>query len=141
MCRQGDAELLDLYVQTVGTERLHELDSRHCQSSDPAFVDLLIAHGVSPNNTDWFGRTSLHYAAEEGQVGVAARLLDHGADIDNVDLRERTTPLGYAARKGQSEMVRFFLDQGASLDAPEGREWARPLALAELVPSGASPSA
>ena len=132
VCRQGDVELLDLYVQTVGTEALHQLDSRHCRSKEPAFVDRLIAHGVSANNVDWFGRTSLHYAAEDGEVAIASRLLENGADIDAVDLRERTTPLGYAARKAQADMVRFLLDQGANPAAPEDREWARPLAYAQL---------
>lgn|GEM_PF-3239999 len=133
VCECGNAEVLDKYVQKVGTQCLHDLDSRHCRSSDLAFVEKLISHGVRVDNTDFLGRTSLHYAAERGEIDVAACLLAHGADMEAVDLSERTTPMGYAARQGRADMVRYLLDHGASLESPEGREWARPQALAELA--------
>jgi ankyrin repeat protein len=124
--------VLDQYVRKVGTDKLHELTSAHCQSPNPEFVSRLIGHGVSPNNTDWLGRTSLHLAVEEGNVAVADRLLEHGADLESIDLHGSTTPLGYAARKGHLEMVQFLMDKGADPHAPAHREWARPLAYAEF---------
>ena len=128
-----DLQVLDLYVEEVGTENLHELQSRHCRSSDPAFVDRLIFHGINPDNRDSLGRTILHYAAEDGNLAVAECLLKHGADIDATDVRRSTTPLGYAAHKGQIEMVRFLLDKGADPKTPVDREWALPMAYAELA--------
>jgi ankyrin repeat protein len=119
-------------VAKVGTERLHELTSRHCQSSNPDFIDRLIHHGVHPDNRDWYGRTALHYAAENGDTAAAERWIDNGADVNAVDVRESTTALGYAARKGHAEMVRLLLDKGADPAAPADREWARPAVYAEL---------
>ena len=132
VCHAGDVDILDLYVAKVGTERLHELTSRHCQSSNPDFIDRLIHHGVHPDNRDWYGRTALHYAAENGDTAAAERWIDNGADVNAVDVRESTTALGYAARKGHAEMVRLLLDKGADPAAPADREWARPAVYAEL---------
>ena len=128
----SDVELLDLYVTTVGTDRLHELDSLHSLSNDPAFVDRLNAHGVNPNNLDCMGRSYLHWAADGGHVGVLERYLDHGAEINAVDLYHSTTPLGYAARKGDIASVRLLLEKGADPKLPADRGWAQPLTYAEL---------
>ena len=128
----GNVEILDLHVEIVGTDKLYEFGSFHCRFADPLFLERLIAHGFSPDNRDWWGRTNLHHAALNGKLDMVECLLNHGANIEAVDLRERTTPLGYAARKGHPDMVRYLLSRRASLEPPEGREWATPQALAEL---------
>jgi len=93
------------------------------------YLDILFSHGVSPNLGDWFGKTWLHFCAQNGDVDAAARLLDHGADINAVEAEYRSTPLVEAAKQGHTEMAKFLLDRGADPNAPADA-WARPLAWA-----------
>ena len=63
-------------------------------------------------------------------VEFARLLLDHGADINAIEDKLKSTPLGWAARFGLKKLVEFLLERGADpnlADAP----WATPLAWAE----------
>jgi hypothetical protein len=66
----------------------------------------------------------------EQRVGLACLLIDHGADIDAIDVDYQSTPLGYAARNGYGELVALFLNRGAD-PTRAGEPWATPLAWAE----------
>ena len=69
---------------------------------------------ITAKNTD--GRTSLHYAAQEG-CGVAA-LVNRGADV-NARRNGGLTPLMDAARKGQLEAARTLVAAGADVNAAD----------------------
>lgn len=58
----------------------------------------------------------LHWAAVMGDVAHAERLLDAGADVNEVDSHGRATPLGVAADSGSIDMVRLLLDRGADVN-------------------------
>jgi RNA polymerase sigma factor (sigma-70 family) len=62
--------------------------------------------------------TALHYAAEKGQIDVAAILLDRGADINAVELSHQLPPIGWATTfpRMQREMAEFLIARGARLD-------------------------
>ena len=67
----------------------------------------------------------LHWAAEEGQVNLAKRLLNKGfcvSDINHIG----HTPLHSAAKAGQAEITQFFLGCGADLEAG-AHDFATPL--------------
>ena len=66
-----------------------------------------------PGTTEW--ETALHYAAEVGNLGLARRLIELGADPDLRDKRFGTTPLGWARYFGQPELIAFL----APLTRPE----------------------
>jgi hypothetical protein len=59
-----------------------------------------------PGTTEW--ETALHYTAEVGNLGLARRLIELGADPDLRDERFGTTPLGWARYFGQPELIAFL---------------------------------
>lgn len=64
---------------------------------------------------DKFGRSSLHYAASEGDASEVARLIAQGEDVN---LRDRGgwTPLHFAAQKSSAAVVRLLLHVSAAID-------------------------
>jgi ankyrin repeat protein len=87
----------------------------------PGAVELLVETGFDvnalgrsdiPSNQPW--HTALHVAAERGDLELARKLLELGADPGIRDKRYRSTPLGWARHFGQ--------DAGAELLAPVTNE-------------------
>ncbi|HWH70940.1 MAG TPA: ankyrin repeat domain-containing protein, partial [Candidatus Sulfotelmatobacter sp.] len=68
------------------------------------------------NAGDDRGRTSLHEAAEKGQIVVAQFLLANGAAVNAKDIG-RWTPLHLAARSGHKAMVELLLSHQAEVQA------------------------
>ena len=84
---------------------------------------------MDPNHMSWHRLTLLHHMAIAGELAKARLLLDHGADIDPIDLEYQSTPLGVAVRAGQRALVALLLERGADPNAA-GATWARPLTWA-----------
>jgi len=63
--------------------------------------------------------TPLMTAAEHGDIRAVKEILATGANIDDVDMADRTA-LHIAAIHGRTEVVRFLLDHGANVDAKAG---------------------
>jgi len=100
-----------------GITPLMEASGRHQGSKrHSAVVEMLLAHGVSPNvATLNFGLTPLHAAAERGPVDIVEMLINKGADVN----RRTTTaqgdpPLMWASQQGRSTVVEMLLAHGAS---------------------------
>jgi ankyrin repeat protein len=93
-------------------------------------AQLLLDHGVDPNETNGMGMTTLHILAGEGTVEAASWLLDRGADINTRDREFDSTPLAWAARAGREDMVRFLLSRGAKPVHPDDEPWATPISWA-----------
>lgn len=64
------------------------------------------------NDRDFFGRTPLHYAAQQNQCAVVLALLKAGADGNASDLLGNT-PLHVAAAKGHTEVARKLVEEKA----------------------------
>ena len=126
----------DLKISNEGFDRRNAI----------TILGMLLEHGVNPNlrnpRDERFNFTILHHLAgkscnsrtyghtEEEVVEFARRLLNHGADINAIDNKLKSTPLGWAARFGCKKLVEFLLDRGADpklADAP----WATPMAWAK----------
>lgn len=60
--------------------------------------------------------TPLLLAARAGCVGLVAKLLDFGADLDAQDESENLTAISIAAENSDLEMVELFLDRGIMPD-------------------------
>ncbi len=71
----------------------------------------LLAANAAVNQSNDQKRTALHYAVYQGHVDVVEILLDHGADVQVLDVG-RQTPLHIAASHGDVPMIRFLLDHG-----------------------------
>lgn len=93
-------------------------------------AQLLLDHGVDPNETNGMGMTPLHIVAGQGTVDAARWLLDQGADIHARDREFDSTPLAWAARAGREDMARFLLSRGAKPVHPDDEQWATPMAWA-----------
>jgi ankyrin repeat protein len=93
-------------------------------------AQLLVDHGVDPNETNGMGMTALHIVAGQGTVDAARWLLDCGADIHARDREFDSTPLAWAARAGREDMARFLVSRCASVVHPDDEPWATPIAWA-----------
>ncbi|MEZ5465266.1 MAG: ankyrin repeat domain-containing protein [Lysobacteraceae bacterium] len=76
-------------------------------------VMTLLANGADPRAADAEGNTPLHHAARSSDPGVAALLLDAGAEIDAPN-RGGLTPLGVACSCSNWRLARFLLENKAS---------------------------
>jgi uncharacterized protein len=76
-------------------------------------VTRLIAAGVSLNGVDANRNTALTFAARDGQIEIAKKLLDAGAEPGWVD-DEKVTPLILASFKNHPKIVRLLLAKGSA---------------------------
>ncbi len=75
------------------------------QSGMEAVVALLLDLGAAPDAAPHDGKRALHWAAQNGHVGVAKRLLAAGSDVDRRGSPYDATPLGFAIHCGQPAVV------------------------------------
>ena len=76
------------------TSAVHKAVMRHSLSE----VTQAIAQGEDVDALDREGRTSLFYAAIDGDIAIAAALIRHGANVNAQD-KQLETPLHFAARQ------------------------------------------
>jgi ankyrin repeat protein len=79
----------------------------------PGICDVLIAAGADVNATDKFGKTPLHYAADEGYPLIVAALLEAGAQPDRMD-KDGKTPADYARKKQLDDVLVLLGDKDAA---------------------------
>jgi len=92
-----------------GRNILHE----KCAIGDCHNVSLSVSFSLV-NESDWFGRTPLHYAYYKRQYGAVEYLLDIGADV-NARTGRNNTVLSYACEQCDLERVILFLRYGADV--------------------------
>ncbi|XP_042296832.1 B-cell lymphoma 3 protein isoform X2 [Sceloporus undulatus] len=63
------------------------------------------------------GLTPLHVAVGTSNHNVVLTLLEHGADVDAVDIKSGRSPLLHAVENNNMEMVELLLKHGASVNA------------------------
>lgn len=68
------------------------------------------------SNLDEFGRSELHYAANEADIEKCRSLIDDGADVNLAD-NNSWTPLHFAAQSGSIAVAKVLLEAGAAVDA------------------------
>jgi ankyrin repeat protein len=95
-----------------------------------ATAQLLLDHGVDPNDTNGMGMTTLHIVAAEGTTEAARWLVERGANLHTRDRQFDSTPLAWAARAGREDMVRLLISLGARPRDPDDEPWATPAAWA-----------
>ena len=145
----ADGKWFDMLEQSVRGWRIGNLkidNEGFDRRNYITILSMLLEHGVNPNlrnpRDERFNFTILHHLAgngcnpityghtEDEVVEFARLLLNHGADINAMEDKLKSTPLGWAARFGGKKLVGFLLDGGANpnlADAP----WATPMAWAK----------
>lgn len=103
---------LETQVMDRGMKILH-FAIENFSDGEPACY--LLDKGASPDSTDMFGDTPLHYAARERNLVVVKALLAKKADV-NCQNKNGETPIFLAAGRGDVEIVKLLLDNGAKLD-------------------------
>ena len=68
--------------------------------------------------TDREGRTALHYAANDGDLGTVQELIISGAEVGRTD-RHGWTPLHFAAQAQAESVAKALLAAGAGVDAAD----------------------
>jgi ankyrin repeat protein len=92
------------------------------QNGDTESVWRLVAEKVDIEVRDDYGRTALHVAAENGQLEIAAMLIESGADIEArtyvaLRLYFSWAPLMVAANWGQKSIAELLISAGADMNA------------------------
>ncbi|MCU0611997.1 MAG: ankyrin repeat domain-containing protein, partial [Candidatus Eisenbacteria bacterium] len=138
--RRGHAELcgllidkgatLDLKGDGGMTPLLSAVADRHA-----GVVDVLLNHGAVVGAAEsHYDRTGLHLAAIQGDHAIAARLVEHDADVQALDSGGRT-PLWYAAKYGHKDVADLLKKHGAKAkDLQEN--FGTPRFLASKIGSG-----
>jgi len=80
----------------------------------------LIQSGHDPN-TQQYGLTLLHVAADSDDIPAAKYLLENGANINELN-NYGSTPLHYvlSSRRATTDIIKFLLDHGADRDKLDG---------------------
>lgn len=85
---------------------------------DVEAIDNMLLAGHELDARDKEGRTPLFYAARDGDVLIAAKLLDNGSTVNARD-KNGETPLHFAARGYQPEVAEFLIQRGADIEAED----------------------
>jgi len=118
------------------------------RAGDVDRVTFLLAEGDDIAQEGPVG-TPLHLAALVGQLEIARKLVESGAEIDATNVRTGT-PLHAASNRNHADIVRFLLAAGATVDARDSNQFT-PLhfaaqkgsvaVVALLLEKGADPNA
>lgn len=94
---------------------------------EPKILAMLLDRNADPNETNWFGKTPLMYAAQFNQTESANILLAHGARTDPYTLKNmfscietnHLSALHYAVRYASKDLIRLLLKHGAPTSAKD----------------------
>ncbi|XP_075992285.1 uncharacterized protein LOC142987424 [Anticarsia gemmatalis] len=73
----------------------------------------VVSHGI--DQQDAFMRTALHYAAEQGHIGIVKILIEAGCKV-NITAGDGLTPLHVAVIKNHIEIVKTLLEAGSHVN-------------------------
>ena len=99
-----------------GQTTLHQLTEVQGIPIPETLIDLLLRYRPPLEVSNSNGNTPLMKACAWGEDLLAAKLINHGANVGATNLK-RLTPLHSAAQYGSAKMVSFLLANGAELEA------------------------
>ena len=97
------------------SEQLAEL-VRAVSEGDVERARALLAEDRDLARTQHRGASPLHYAAIHNQRGAVDLLLEHGADLENLDTEYGAAPIGWANEKGHMALVGYLHDRGTRVN-------------------------
>ncbi|WP_213151698.1 ankyrin repeat domain-containing protein [Neochlamydia sp. AcF95] len=125
-CRQGQLKRVKQIIEAKDPSILdpffkeqQNFLSEAVRSRQEEVVQYLLSKGADAQISDCNSKrrsTPLHLATKRGLMGITARLLEHGADINAIDKKWKT-PLHYTIGKKRfyAEIIKLLLAKGADL--------------------------
>lgn len=102
------------------------LDQISALPRDPWAITVALERGEPVNRLDLQGRTTLMWAAQNGHVEIARRLLEQGVDVHATDWWGRSA-LSMALENGHREIVTLLIAHQADISTRASRATAPPL--------------
>ncbi len=118
---------------TIDPQARHGLTMALAESAVNAAEALLAAPGIDVNFLNAQDESPLMYAALNGHLALAKKLINKEADVNKTGW----TPLHYAATKGHVDIMRLLLKHNAFVDA-ESPNGTTPLMMAAQYGTGAA---
>jgi len=135
--QRDDARSIQALVQrgfdpnTIDPQARHGLSMALADSALKAAEALLNAPGIDVNFLNLEDESPLMFAALNGHLALAKKLIDKEADVNKTGW----TPLHYAATNGHVEIMRLLLENNAFVDA-ESPNGTTPLMMAAQYGTG-----
>lgn len=87
---------------------------------NPEMAELLLSAGANPNLDNGCGMTPFHYSAGGSQLESFKLLLDHGGNVNELNLGANyPTPLIWAISGDKIENVKLLIESGAEIEPAE----------------------
>ncbi|MBF0147592.1 MAG: ankyrin repeat domain-containing protein [Magnetococcales bacterium] len=102
--------------QTRLDEQTAAVQQANAVSRDPEIVTALLYQGRLLDAMDLQGRTTLMWAAEQGETTLVQKLLESGAEVNATDWWGRTA-LSLALANGHRKVVALLVEHGAHISA------------------------
>ncbi|XP_072674948.1 ankyrin repeat domain-containing protein 26-like isoform X3 [Canis lupus baileyi] len=114
-CAIGSVDMVKILVLSQCQLNLRDGENRTAlvkavQCQEEACVDILLRKGADVNTKDFKDNTALHYAAYEGNISIARKLLLNKGDIEAKN-KDGLTPLLLAINEKKEKMVAFLVEK------------------------------
>ena len=81
-----------------------------------SMITLLVQEGIDINQSDYLGRTPLHYGVSENNPSLVSLLIRLGADLGQQDVYQKS-PLQYATEKRYKELLAIMAPSASTVSA------------------------
>jgi ankyrin repeat protein len=112
MNNHADAALTSNVVKL--TRPAADLTGRRAPVKGDPLTDVKAARRARANAMG--GMTALHFASRNGQLDAARALVQAGADVNQLDEADHSTPLIMAVDNGHFDLAKFLLESGADVN-------------------------
>ncbi|CAJ1406924.1 unnamed protein product [Effrenium voratum] len=107
--REGNTEAVAAILREKGSDLLAQVDEATWDEEDLLHCEVKL--DAAPHGT------ALHGAAQYGHSEVVQKLIDWGADVNQLQFGTDATALTLAAQKGWLEVASILLENGADIEA------------------------
>jgi ankyrin repeat protein len=103
-------------------------------------VSEYLRQGINPNLVGEGGSTPLHLACRQGHSEIVKLLVEHGAQVNDIEDDDRMTPLYIAAMNKHQDIVDFLIARGATVETHLLAFWGDFNAVRDYLSKGGDPN-